>query len=132
MQKFLRGIAGGGIVIFGLVSVASAASDAAAGKESYVLFCTRCHGKSGQGNGPAGALLATKPRDFTNYDRMQAINDQELVAVIREGGPALRLSKDMPPWGNILQEQEIADLVAYIRSFYMPSAESSADSQNYQ
>ena len=48
---------------------------------------------------------------------MQAISDQELVAVIREGGPARHLSKDMPPWGKALQDQEIADLMAYIRSF---------------
>jgi len=42
------------------------------------------------------------------------------VRVIREGGPALHLSKDMPPWGIALQDQQIADLVAYIRSFCGP------------
>src|SRR5438552_1849550 len=83
----------------GLAPGAPAAGDAAAGKELYTALCARCHGESGRGDGPAGALLETKPRDFTDCARMQAISDQELVAVIREGGPARHLSKDMPPWG---------------------------------
>ena len=106
-----------GMVMLGLAPGAPAAGDAAAGKELYTALCARCHGESGRGDGPAGALLETKPRDFTDCARMQAISDQELVAVIREGGPARHLSKDMPPWGKALQDQEIADLMAYIRSF---------------
>ena len=117
MRGILGGIAAVGIVILGLALGALATGDAAAGRELYVLFCARCHGESGRGDGPAGALLETKPRDFTDCARMQAISDQELVAVIREGGPARHLSKDMPPWGKALQDQEIADLMAYIRSF---------------
>ena len=103
--------------MLGLAPVASAATDTAAGKELYTVLCTRCHGDSGRGDGAEGARLATKPRDFTDCARMYAINDQELVTVIREGGATLHLSKDMPPWGTALQDQQIADLVAYIRSF---------------
>jgi mono/diheme cytochrome c family protein len=57
---------------------------------------------------------------------MQAISAQELGKVIREGGPALRLSKDMPRLGNTLEDQEITDLVAYIRSFCPHSEEPSS------
>src|SRR5713101_842523 len=110
-------VIGVGIAIFGTALMASAAGDAAAGKEVYTALCTRCHGEKGRGDGPDGATLATKPRDFTDCARMQAISDQELMTVIREGGPALHLSKDMPPWGKALQDQQIADLVAYSRGF---------------
>ena len=105
------------IVLLGLAPGVFAAGNAAAGKEVYTALCTRCHGERGKGNGPDGATLATKPRDFTDCARMQAINDQELLTVIKEGGAAHQLSKDMPPWGAALQDQQIVDLVAYIRSF---------------
>ena len=117
MRGILGGIAAVGIVILGLASGALATGDAAAGKELYVLFCTRCHGKSGKGDRPAGALLATKPGDFTDCARMQAISDPELVTEIQEGGLARHLGKDMPRWSNTLDDKEIADLIAYIRGF---------------
>jgi len=109
-----------GVVLLGLAPGVLAAGDAAAGKEIYTSLCTRCHGERGKGDGPDGATLVTKPRDFTDCARMHALNDQELVTVIKEGGPALHLSKDMPPWGTALQDPQIADLVAYIRSFCAP------------
>jgi len=83
----------------------------------YAALCTHCHGETGRGNGPKGALLPAEPRNFADCAQMPAINDQELVTVIREGGPARHLSKDMPEWGTDLQDQQIADLVTSIRSF---------------
>jgi mono/diheme cytochrome c family protein len=117
MKGFLAWGAAVGIVILGLASRVPAAGNAAAGKELYAQLCTRCHGEKGKGDGAEGILLAAKPRNFTDCARMHTINDQELVTVIREGGPARHLSKDMPQWGKDLQDQQIADLVAYIRSF---------------
>jgi mono/diheme cytochrome c family protein len=105
------------MVLLGLAPGSLAAEDGAAGKALYPALCTRCHGEKGKGNGPDGATLATKPRDFTDCARMHALTDQELTTVIKEGGAARQLSKDMPPWGTVLQDQQIADLVAYLRSF---------------
>src|SRR5262245_18822839 len=117
MKGFLtRGVVVG-MVMFGLAPGVLAAGDAAAGKELYTALCTRCHGERGRGEGPDGATLATKPRDFTDCARMQTISDQELVTVIREGGPARHLSKDMSSCGSVLQDPQITDLVAYVRSF---------------
>jgi mono/diheme cytochrome c family protein len=120
LKGFLAREAAVGMVMLGLAPGVLAAGDAAGGKEIYTSLCTRCHGERGRGDGAEGARLATKPRDFTDCARMHAINDQELVTVIREGGATLHLSKDMPPWGTALQDQQIADLVAYIRSFCVP------------
>ncbi|HEV8712358.1 MAG TPA: cytochrome c [Candidatus Binatia bacterium] len=116
-RGFLAREAAVGMVMLGLAPGVLAAGDAAAGKELYTALCTRCHGDSGRGDGVDGARLATKPRDFTDCARMHAVDDQELMTVIKEGGPALHLSKDMPRWGKDLRDQQIADLVAYIRSF---------------
>ncbi len=42
---------------------------------------------------------------------------EDLCAVISDGGPARKLSKDMAPFGDVLEEKDILDLIAYIRSF---------------
>ena|SRR2546425_5246457 len=104
-------------LILGLSSVAQAASDAAAAKENYTELCAKCHGEHGKGDGPAAATLTTKPADYTDCARMKTSSDKDLFAVIHDGGPARHLSKDMAPWGDVLEEKEILDLIAYIRSF---------------
>lgn len=106
-----------GVLIFGISPVAWAAGDAATGQKNYQAYCTMCHGQSGKGDGSGAAALATKPKDFTDCARMQAMSDEDLFAVIKGGGPARQLSLDMPSWGEGLQDAEITDLVAYIRSF---------------
>lgn len=35
------------------------------GKAAYVASCEMCHGPKGDGNGPAGAAMNPKPRDFS-------------------------------------------------------------------
>ena len=40
----------------------------ARGKTLYSQTCSPCHGPEGRGNGPAGANLVPKPRDFTKKD----------------------------------------------------------------
>ena len=106
-----------GVLLFGVLPVTRAAGDAAAAKENYHEYCATCHGESGKGDGPKAATLATKPKDFTDCKQMQAITDEDMFAVIKDGGPARQLSRDMAAWGDALEDQEIADLVAYIRSF---------------
>lgn len=36
----------------------------AKGKTSYTTNCLMCHGEKGDGNGPAGAVMKPKPRNF--------------------------------------------------------------------
>lgn len=35
------------------------------GKAAYATNCEMCHGSKGDGNGPAGAAMNPKPRDFS-------------------------------------------------------------------
>ncbi len=108
------------MLVLGVSPLARAAGDAAAGKENYQAYCAQCHGESGKGDGPNAATLAHKPKNFTDCARMQALSDQDLFAVISNGGPARQLSNDMASWGDALEDKEITDLVAYIRSFCKP------------
>jgi len=61
--------------------------------------------------------LNPKPRDYTDCKTMEAKSDDELFKVISEGGDAAGLSPDMQPWGGTLTDEEIHDLVRYVRSF---------------
>jgi cytochrome c oxidase cbb3-type subunit 3 len=92
------------------------AADLAAAKKDFVRFCAKCHGTDGKGDGPQADALTTKPRDFTDCARMKAISDDTLFTAIKEGGEAAHLSKDMPPWKDGMDDDEIHGLVAYVRS----------------
>jgi mono/diheme cytochrome c family protein len=96
------------------------AADAGAGHDNFVAQCAKCHGESGRGDGPAGASLAIKPRNFNDCTRMAKESDQRIFNTIKSGGRAVGLSKDMPPWGEAFEDQEIQGLVAYVRQFCNP------------
>jgi cytochrome c oxidase cbb3-type subunit III len=101
-------------------SLPAAAADLAAAQSNFKLFCVKCHGPDGKGNGQAAATLATKPRDFTDCARMKGITDETLFTAIKEGGEAAGLSKDMPAWKDGMEDDEIHDLVAYVRTLCRP------------
>jgi cytochrome c oxidase cbb3-type subunit 3 len=100
-----------------LATPATAAADAASAKRDFVMFCTKCHGSAGKGDGPQADALSTKPRDFTDCTRMKGLSDETLFTAIKEGGEAVHLSKDMPAWKDGMDDDEIHDLVAYVRTF---------------
>ena len=104
------------VVLVQLPGIAWAAGDVAKGKAKYAEVCAACHGATGKGDGPAAATLPTKPRDHTDAAYMGKLKDQEIFDFIKRGGQALGKSPLMPPWGGTLTDQQIQDLVAYIRS----------------
>ncbi len=106
-----------------LTAIRARADDTAMAKarENYMSYCTKCHGEQGKGDGPGAAMLNPKPRDYTDCKTMQKKPDEELFKVINEGGEAAGMSADMQPWGGTLSDQEIHDLVKFIRGFCKPS-----------
>jgi mono/diheme cytochrome c family protein len=113
-----------GAVALALPSAAWA-GDAAAGKVKYEEICATCHGMSGKGDGPA-APADPKPRDFTvgefKYDTDgdgKVGTDADLKNVIKNGAAAYSdnpMSALMTPWGAMLSDQDIDNVIAYIRS----------------
>ena len=52
-----------------LAPASALAADAAAGKTAYTTNCASCHGDTGKGDGPVGAVLPPpSPRDFSAGD----------------------------------------------------------------
>jgi mono/diheme cytochrome c family protein len=86
------------------------------GKSTYQELCSKCHGSGGKGDGKEAATLATKPKDLSECPRMAGFTDDQLFRIIKEGGPAAKLSKDMPPYRDALEDDEIRDTLAYVRS----------------
>ncbi len=100
-----------------LGAVPLGAQDQADAKNNFKTFCVKCHGPSGKGDGPAAATLSTKPRDLSDCTRMANISDVVEFNVVKDGGSAAKLSKDMPGFSEGLEDAEIKALVAYIRAF---------------
>ena len=108
-----------GLLIAG--TAAAKPGDAAKGKEIYDKRCTWCHGADGDGAGAAKELLNPPPRDFTsgNYKIKSSSfedmvpNDDDIYRMIRDGMPGTA----MPGWSDILKEQDMWNLVAYVKTF---------------
>jgi cytochrome c oxidase cbb3-type subunit 3 len=104
------------LVLTAAIAMPAVAADLAAARKNFVRFCAKCHGAEGKGDGPQAEALDPKPRDFTNCPPMKAMGDDMLFTAIKEGGAAVKLSKDMPAWKDGMEDEEIHDLVAYVRS----------------
>jgi cytochrome c oxidase cbb3-type subunit 3 len=103
------------VALLGTTTVVQAA-DVEQGKKLYGQFCASCHGQSGKGDGPAAAALNPKPRDHTDKEYMSKMSDEDMFKVIKNGGVAIGKSPLMPPWGASLKDDQIKDVVAYIRT----------------
>lgn len=91
-------------------------ADATAGKVQYDTLCVSCHGTTGKGGGPAAAALPVQPPDLTDGTRLNVLADQYLLDIIKYGGLKMGKSPLMPAWGEKLSDQDIWNVVAYIRS----------------
>ena len=83
---------------------AAQAADVFNGKKIYLNHCESCHGPRGQGQ------MAEVP----NFTRGQTLmrSDLAIFESVRSGKNA------MPAFWGVLEEQEILDVIAYIRTLY--------------
>ncbi|MBN50595.1 MAG: cytochrome C class I [Spongiibacteraceae bacterium] len=105
------------VVLAGLATVhlSYADGDASEGKALYRNYCTQCHGVTGDGKGVNIPDMAVLPRDHTDTSEMSARTDAELTKAIKHGGKAVNKSVLMPAWEGNLNDQQVANLVAYLR-----------------
>ena len=78
----------------------------------FANYCVTCHGINADGNGRAARLYNPKPANLRASDK----NDAYFGLIIRKGGAALGRSEFMPTWDAELTNEQISDLVAYLRS----------------
>ncbi len=104
-----------------------AGADPNQGAHWFSFYCVHCHGWNGKGDGPTASALDPRPRNQTNGKYLNNITNLELFTVIKGGGEARELSSIMPPWGNVLQDQDIWNVVSFLRSIANPGYKPSAD-----
>jgi mono/diheme cytochrome c family protein len=85
------------------------AESLAKGKKTYAIDCAMCHGENGDGKGELAADLKNVT-DFTAPDALKNRSDGELFSILRKG------KGEMPPEGDRAKNDDIWNLVNYIRS----------------
>ena len=94
--------------------------DATRGAARYAALCASCHGARGGGDGPIAASLDPKPAAHSDGAIMNGLSDDYLFQVIVEGGPAVGKSPLMAPWGGTLSNDDVRDVIAFIRTLADP------------
>jgi mono/diheme cytochrome c family protein len=89
------------------------------GKTVYEKHCVECHGTSGRGDGASAAFLVPRPRDFTTgkykirtTETGSVPTDDDLIASVKRG----LYGTTMPAWDRILPDNDIADVVQYLKT----------------
>ncbi len=85
----------------------------AAGEQVFKTNCATCHGEDGRGDGPTGAALNPKPRNFHDAAVMDTLTDAAMFNTITNGKPPTA----MPAWGGILTDSQIHSVMLKVRSF---------------
>jgi len=85
------------------------------GKEKFQQICASCHGPEGKGDGPAAAALDPKPRNLSDAAYVSGLTDDHIFKTVKEGGAAVGKSALMPAWGGTISDEDIWNVIAYIR-----------------
>lgn len=80
----------------------AAAMNLARGQQLYNLHCAACHGSRGEG------VMPEAPK-FRQGERLEQ-PDMSLLQSVKTG------KKSMPPFFGILQDAQILDVLAYVRT----------------
>jgi mono/diheme cytochrome c family protein len=83
------------------------------GGKLYKRYCSGCHGPDGRGG---AHTFMPHIQNLTRQDYIEFIPDGFLFTVIAEGGAAVGKSSYMPAWRGTLSEQDIKDVIAFIRT----------------
>jgi mono/diheme cytochrome c family protein len=81
------------------------------GSIAFRTYCVLCHGAAGKGDGRAAKMYTPRPANLT----VSPFPDQYKEMIIRGGGLSVGRSAFMPPWGDELTDEQIHDLVAFLR-----------------
>lgn len=78
----------------------------------FSSYCVTCHGINADGNGRAARLYNPRPANLRATDK----NDAYIELIVRKGGEFMKRSPKMPPWEAELTNEQIRDVVSFIRS----------------
>jgi mono/diheme cytochrome c family protein len=95
------------------------AGDPGRGALLYAQNCVDCHGANGGGDGPRAYFIFPKPRNFHDPATREYLSRRNLYNGIKFGV----VGKEMPAWGKVLSDSQVADLTEYVyRQFIAPDS----------
>jgi mono/diheme cytochrome c family protein len=101
-----------GLVVFAVAAAGTETSaPAERGKMIYESRCVECHGSEGRGDGEKAPFLSPRPGSLVSA-ATSAKSDRDLLRTIENGKPRTA----MPAWRDILTEEEIREVLKYVRS----------------
>lgn len=80
------------------------------GEQFYMANCATCHGKNGDAQGPRAYFINPKVRSFQDEYARTSLNRPAIFKSVTEGRPGT----EMPAWGKVLSEQEIANVTEFV------------------
>jgi mono/diheme cytochrome c family protein/Tol biopolymer transport system component len=96
-----------------------------AGQKLYLTNCVPCHGPTGKGDGPSAAGLNPRPADFSQHMVPGKHTDGQVFLWIKNGYP----NSAMPAWGQRLTDEQIWQLVGYLRTYGQSAAQTQPTNQ---
>jgi mono/diheme cytochrome c family protein len=96
----------------------AAAADIEAGQAIFETNCVTCHGPGGSPDpgSPVVKGLGVTPADLSDplFNSREPAGDWEMV--VKYGGDAMGLAAQMPPHESALSDDQVADVIAYVKS----------------
>lgn len=90
--------------------LAGSADDEQEGARLYFKWCVACHGKLADGVSRFGDYAADLRKYWRGYP--------EFIRIVLNG----RVDKMMPPWGGVLDEDQISQIAAYLETLQLDGA----------
>lgn len=81
---------------------------------TWTAVCSACHGPDGRGKTKTGRLAGVK--DFSDPTYQQTFSDEQAMISIKDGTVSETGRQMMLPFGEVLSNEEITTLIAYIRT----------------
>ena len=101
------------ILTLALCAAGAVTASAADAKANWDQHCAKCHGTDGAGKTKMGEKL--KVKDYTDAKVQADMKDAEMTKATKEGVKDGDSTK-MKAFGDVLSDDEIKALVAYIRT----------------
>ena len=101
--------------------------------KNFKHYCSVCHGMEGRGDGQYFSdELSARPADLTDQKLLDSLTDEHLTSVITKGSISVEKSPLCPPWGRVLSEAQVTELVSYVRTLPKLAAEAPKEGSDAQ
>jgi mono/diheme cytochrome c family protein len=99
------------------------------GKRLFVHYCSPCHGEDAQGAGRYfPTQIESRPTDFVNSRYLLDTEKTIIFKAIKFGSISLGKSNFSPAYNKTLRDEEISNIIEYLRLLKKKAEEESSDS----